>query len=75
MRCTAMAVKSDGGDDGGDDGGEYHDREGPARVSTTTTPAALPALLPTSLANLRVTAYSPDILSNGSSTAPRVDDS
>ena len=66
MRCTAMAVKSDGGDDGGDDGGEYHDREGPARVSNTTTSAAsLRALLPASLADLRVTAYSPDILWNG----------
>ena len=56
-----MAVKSDGGDDGGD----YYDREGPARVSHTTTSASLRALLPASLADLRVTAYSPDILSNG----------
>ena len=56
-----MAVKSDGGDDGGD----YYDREGPARVSNTTTPASLRTLLPASLADLRVAAYSPDILSNG----------
>jgi len=56
-----MAVKSDGGDDGGD----YYDREGPARVSNTTTSASLRTLLPASLADLRVAAYSPDILSNG----------
>jgi len=37
-----MAVKSDGGDDGGD----YYDREGPARVSNTTTSASLRTLLP-----------------------------
>ena len=61
MRCSVMAVKSDGGDDGGD----YYDREGPARVSNTTTPASLRTLLPASLADLRVAAYSPDILSNG----------
>ena len=62
MRCSVMAVKSDGGDDGGD----YYDREGPARVSNnTTTSASLRTLLPASLADLRVTAYSPDILSNG----------
>ena len=48
-----VAVKSDGGDDGGD----YYDREGPARVSNTTTSAAsLRALLPASLADLRVVA-------------------
>ena len=56
-----MAVKSDGGDDGGD----YYDQEGPACVSNTTTSASLRTLLPASLADLRVTAYSPDILSNG----------
>ena len=56
-----MMVKSDGGDDGGD----YYDREGPARVSNTTTSASLRTLLPASLADLRGTAYSPDILSNG----------
>ena len=50
----------DGGGEG--DGG---DREGPARVINTTTSASLRALLPASLADLRVTAYSPDILSNG----------
>ena len=61
-RCGAvMAVKSDGGDDGGD----YYDQEGPACVSNTTTSALLRTLLPASLADLRVTAYSPDILSNG----------
>ena len=49
--CSVMAVKSDGGDDGGD----YYDREGPARVSHTTTSASLRALLPASLADLRVT--------------------
>jgi len=53
--------------DGGDDGGDYYDREGPARVSSTTTSASLRTLLPASLADLRVTAYSPDadILWNG----------
>ena len=56
-----MAVESDGGDDGGD----YYDREGPACVSNTTTSASLRTLLPASLADLRVAAYSPDILSNG----------
>ena len=61
MRCSVMAVKSDGGDDGGD----YYDREGPACVSNTTTSASLRTLHPASLADLRVTAYSPDILSNG----------
>ena len=62
MRCGAvMAVKSDGGDDGGD----YYDQEGPACVSNTTTSASLRTLLPASLADLRVAAYSPDILSNG----------
>ena len=62
MRCSAMMVKSDGGDDGGD----YYDREGPARVSNTITSASLRALLAASLADLRVTAHSPaDILSNG----------
>ena len=44
-RCSVMAVKSDGGDDGGD----YYDREGPARVSNTTTSASLRTLLPASL--------------------------
>ena len=62
MRCSAMTVKSDGGDDGGD----YYDREGPARVSNTITSASSRALLAASLADLRVTAHSPaDILSNG----------
>jgi len=51
--------------DGGDDGGDYYDREGPARVSNATTSASLRTLLPASLADLRVAAYSPDILSNG----------
>ena len=52
MQCD-VAVKSDGGDDGGD----YYDREGPARVSNTTTSASLRALLPSvSLADLRVAA-------------------
>ena len=60
MRCSD-GVKSDGGDDGGD----YYDREGPARVSNATTSASLRTLLPASLADLRVAAYSPDILSNG----------
>ena len=50
MRCSD-GVKSDGGDEGGD----YYDREGPARVSHTTTSASLRALLPSaSLADLRV---------------------
>jgi len=60
VQCD-VAVKSDGGDDGGD----YYDREGPARVSNTTTSASLRTLLQASLADLRVTAYSPDILWNG----------
>ena len=60
MRCSD-GVKSDCGDDGGD----YYDREGPARVSNATTSASLRTLLPASLADLRVTAYSPDILWNG----------
>ena len=34
-------------------------------MSNTTTSASLRTLLPASLADLRVTAYSPDILSNG----------
>ena len=59
MRCSAMTVKSDGGDDGGD----YYNREGPARVSNTITSASSRALLAASLADLRVTPYcSLDIL-------------